>query len=76
MGMSKYDRLLHILNLLRSRRSLNARKLAEECQVTERSIYRDITSLSEIILMRKPVGKTVDSSMSVKRSSFFMPEVL
>lgn len=47
MGMSKYDRLLYILNLLRSRRTLNARKLAEECQVTERSIYRDIISLSE-----------------------------
>ncbi len=47
MGMPKYDRLLHILNLLRSRRTLNARRLAEECQVTERSIYRDIISLSE-----------------------------
>jgi predicted DNA-binding transcriptional regulator YafY len=47
MGMTKYDRLLHILNLLRSRRNLNAEKLAEECGVTERSIYRDIISLSE-----------------------------
>lgn len=47
MGMPKYDRLLYILNLLRSRRSLNAERLAEECQVTERSIYRDIISLSE-----------------------------
>jgi len=47
MGMAKYDRLLYILNLLRSRRTLNARNLAEECQVTERSIYRDILSLSE-----------------------------
>jgi predicted DNA-binding transcriptional regulator YafY len=47
MGMAKYDRLLYILNLLRSRRTLNAARLAEECQVTERSIYRDIISLSE-----------------------------
>lgn len=47
MGMTKYDRLLYILNLLRSRRTLNAKNLAEECQVTERSIYRDILSLSE-----------------------------
>ena len=47
MGMAKYDRLLYILNLLRSRRSLNAEALARECQVTERSIYRDIISLSE-----------------------------
>jgi len=47
MGMTKYDRLLYILNLLRARRNLNAQKLAEECGVTERSIYRDIVSLSE-----------------------------
>ena len=47
MGMAKYDRLFYILNLLRSRRTLNARRLAEECRVTERSIYRDIISLSE-----------------------------
>ena len=47
MGMAKYDRLLYVLNLLRSRKSLNAARLAEECGVTERSIYRDIISLSE-----------------------------
>ena len=47
MGMPKYDRLLYILNLLRARRNLNARKLAEECGVTERSIYRDMVALSE-----------------------------
>lgn len=47
MGMPKYDRLLFILNLLRSRRNLNAAALAEQCGVTERSIYRDIISLSE-----------------------------
>jgi predicted DNA-binding transcriptional regulator YafY len=47
MGMPKYDRLLYILNLLRSRRNLNAAALAEECGVTERSIYRDILALSQ-----------------------------
>jgi predicted DNA-binding transcriptional regulator YafY len=47
MGMHKYDRLMFILNSLRSRRNLSAAKLAEECGVTERSIYRDILSLSE-----------------------------
>jgi len=47
MGMPKYDRLLYILNLLRARRNLNAARLAAECGVTERSIYRDIISLSE-----------------------------
>jgi predicted DNA-binding transcriptional regulator YafY len=47
MGMNKYDRLLYILNLLRSRRNLNAEMIARECGVTERSIYRDIIALSE-----------------------------
>jgi predicted DNA-binding transcriptional regulator YafY len=47
MKMSKYDRLLYILNLLRTRRNLNALSLANECGVTERSIYRDIIALSE-----------------------------
>lgn len=47
MGMAKYDRLLYILNLLRSRRNLNAGMLAAECGVTERTIYRDIVALSD-----------------------------
>nr|MBN2277680.1 YafY family transcriptional regulator [candidate division Zixibacteria bacterium] len=45
--MAKYDRLLYILNLLRTRRSLNAGRLARECGVTERTVYRDIVALSE-----------------------------
>jgi len=44
--MSKYDRLLHLLNLLRSRHFLKASDLAKECEVSERTIYRDIISLS------------------------------
>jgi predicted DNA-binding transcriptional regulator YafY len=47
MKMAKYDRLLFILNLLRSRRNLNAGMIACECGVTERTIYRDIIALSE-----------------------------
>lgn len=47
MGMAKYDRLLFILNLLRSRKNLTAAHLARECGVTERSIYRDLIALSE-----------------------------
>jgi predicted DNA-binding transcriptional regulator YafY len=47
MGMAKYDRLLFILNLLRSRRNLNAAQIARECEVAERTVYRDIVSLSQ-----------------------------
>ena len=45
--MNKYDRLFYILNLLRSRKNMNAQMLARECEVTERSIYRDLITLSE-----------------------------
>jgi predicted DNA-binding transcriptional regulator YafY len=44
--MSKYDRLLHVLNLLRGRHGLKASDLARECEVSERTIYRDIIALS------------------------------
>ncbi|HEX9911991.1 MAG TPA: YafY family protein [candidate division Zixibacteria bacterium] len=44
--MNKFDRLLYILNLLRTKQSLQAVDLARECQVSERTIYRDIISLS------------------------------
>lgn len=48
MGFKKYDRLILILNLLHSRKNMNAKMLSEECQVTERTIYRDLISLTEI----------------------------
>ncbi len=44
--MNKYERLLYILNLIRTRKNLNAKSLATACDVTERTIFRDITSLS------------------------------
>lgn len=44
--MNKADRLLFILNLIRSRRNLRARDLATECGVSERTIYRDINAIS------------------------------
>lgn len=44
--MNKAERLLHILTLLRARRSvMTARALAERLDVSERTIYRDIQSL-------------------------------
>jgi predicted DNA-binding transcriptional regulator YafY len=45
--VSKLDRLLLILNLLRSRRNLKASTLAKECEVSERTIFRDIQALSQ-----------------------------
>jgi predicted DNA-binding transcriptional regulator YafY len=39
------DRLLSILLLLQARRSMTAQELAEELEVSERTIYRDINAL-------------------------------
>ncbi len=47
-GPSKFDRLVHLLNLLRSRRQLTAPRLVEELGVHVRSIYRYVQSLSEM----------------------------
>jgi predicted DNA-binding transcriptional regulator YafY len=44
--MSKFSRLLQVLNLLKSRQGISARELATECQVSRRTIFRDILSLS------------------------------
>lgn len=44
--MSKHDRLLHILTLLTRRRPASVAKLAEECGVSRRTIYRDIDTIS------------------------------
>jgi predicted DNA-binding transcriptional regulator YafY len=40
------DRLISILLLLQTRRSMTAQELAEELEVSERTIYRDINALS------------------------------
>ncbi len=42
----KTERLLYILSLLRTNHGLKASDLARKCGVTERSIYRDIISIS------------------------------
>ena len=45
--MRKAERLFQLVNYLRSRRSVvTASKLAEELNVSERTIYRDIQALS------------------------------
>ncbi|TCS81044.1 helix-turn-helix transcriptional regulator [Tepidibacillus fermentans] len=44
----KMIRLLRILNLIQSKPGILARELAERCETTERTIYRDLETLSSI----------------------------
>ncbi len=45
--MSKWDRLLYLLQLIRVHRNLDVKRLAQECGVSERTIYRDVNSLEK-----------------------------
>jgi predicted DNA-binding transcriptional regulator YafY len=44
--MTKAERLLYLINLIRSYRGLTSKQLAEKCGVSERTIFRDINSLA------------------------------
>ncbi|MFQ6003711.1 MAG: helix-turn-helix transcriptional regulator [Candidatus Zixiibacteriota bacterium] len=44
--MAKADRLLYLINLINSNHNLTAKKLAEKCGVSERTIFRDVNSLA------------------------------
>jgi predicted DNA-binding transcriptional regulator YafY len=46
--MTKAERIIFILSLLRGNRILKAKDLAQKCGVSERTIYRDIISISGI----------------------------
>ncbi len=44
--MDKFSRLLYIINTLRYKRGMRAREIADDCNVSLRTIYRDLSSLS------------------------------
>jgi len=46
--MGKFNRLLHILNLIKARPGIKVSQLAQEAGVTERTIFRDVVSLSAV----------------------------
>ena len=46
--MKKLERLIYIVILLRCNHGLRVPTLAEKCGVTERTIYRDISSLFNV----------------------------
>ncbi len=46
--MTKSERLLFIVNLFRVRKRVTLEELARECEVSKRTIYRDLLSLSSL----------------------------
>lgn len=48
--MAKAERLLHLINLIKTHHDLTSKELAEKCGVSERTIFRDINSLASATL--------------------------
>lgn len=55
--MTKTERLLFLINLFRVRRSLSLGELSSECDVSRRTIYRDMVSLSAMNINLNYDGK-------------------
>jgi len=71
--LRKAERLFQILTLLRSKRSVvTAQQLAEELEVSERTIYRDIQSLS---LSGVPIEAEAGIGYKLKRN-FTLPPLM
>jgi len=46
--MTKSERLLYILGLLKVRKKITIEQLSEKCDVSRRTVYRDMVSLSNM----------------------------
>jgi len=72
MAYSRIHRLLRIITLVQSRSDWNAARLAQECETSERNIYRDLEQL-------RAAGVPIDFDERVggysMRRDFFLPAV-
>ncbi len=48
LRMTKAERLLYLINLIKSHHNLTSKELAEKCGVSERTIFRDLNSLASV----------------------------
>ena len=48
VSMTKSERLMFLINMLRTRRALSIPQMCASCEVSERTIYRDLCSLSRM----------------------------
>jgi len=69
---TRVHRLLQIISLVQSQRGWTAKGLAEECETTERNIYRDINQIKEAGI---PIENDKASGGYRINGAFFMPPV-
>lgn len=70
--MNRIDRLFHILLLLQSRQKIRALDLARQFEVTERTIYRDMSALMQ---MGIPIIAQAGNGYSLMEGYFLPPLV-
>ena len=68
---TRVHRLLEIISLVQSQRGWNAKTLAQQCDTTERNIYRDINQIKEAGI---PIENDKEHGYQIK-GTFFMPPV-
>ena len=66
--MNKFERLLFLLDLIRSKPGLQITQLSKECRISGRSVYRDIAILSKAGV---PIG--FDNGYRLLSSAFLPP---
>ncbi len=72
MDYSRVHRLLRVITLLQSRRGLNAKRLAEECGVDQRTVFRDLRELEAVGV---PIVFDQPTDGYVIGREFFLPPV-
>lgn len=72
MSYTRIHRLLRIITIIQSGDQVNAKRLAEMCDTSERNIYRDINELREAGV---PISHEPDLGGYKIRRDFFMPPV-
>jgi len=76
--MRRADRLFRLVELLRLRRLLTARQLAEELEVSERTVYRDVADLAHQgvpIRGEAGVGYALDPGYELPPMQFTVDEI-
>jgi len=71
--MTKTERLLFIINLLKVKKTITFDKLLEKCRVSKRTLYRDIAFLSELnfpISYDKNKGYRLTKKINLPRMNF------